>query len=390
MSEAYDIYLKEHIGAVQKAWQWLKDHLPEDLCTGEPVDIYEIDKVVERHDDSKTKPDEYHPYDAWFYGGRQSFADKLAFQTAFLKHIHRNPHHWQYWILTHDDPDEPETLIGMPMPYIFEMICDWWSFSWRKGDLYEIFSWWDEHKDYIKLEKHTRELVEKILSEMKTILTEGTSEEDSEKIFHADDHLEHHGIQGQKWGIRNGPPYPLNADAKIKAIRKLNDEMNSEWEYGVLHNGNHLVDTEDFNWGRDYRTIPIDILKNEKIGTCWDFVNYQHDALKNMGIEDESYMLTLQKSDDPDDIVTHTFTIFNMDGKKYWMESAAWPKRGVHEISDYKDVVNELNDMYGNPGKGLSLFKYNPEGMDDRLTDTEFFNLATQNMVLNIDRQNDH
>lgn len=177
MSEAYDIYLKEHIGAVQKAWQWLKDHLPEDLCTGEPIDIYEIDKVVDRHDESKTKPDEYYPYDAWFYGGRKSFADKLAFQTAFLKHIHRNPHHWQYWILTHDDPDEPETLIEMPTPYIFEMICDWWSFSWRKGDLYEIFSWWDEHKDYIKLGKHTRELVEKILNGMKKALDELKEEE---------------------------------------------------------------------------------------------------------------------------------------------------------------------------------------------------------------------
>lgn len=24
-----------------------------------------------------------------------------------------------------------------------------------------------------------------------------------------DDDLLHHGIKGQKWGVRNGPPYPL-------------------------------------------------------------------------------------------------------------------------------------------------------------------------------------
>lgn len=26
--------------------------------------------------------------------------------------------------------------------------------------------------------------------------------------------LIHHGIKGQKWGVRNGPPYPLNRDTK--------------------------------------------------------------------------------------------------------------------------------------------------------------------------------
>ena len=25
----------------------------------------------------------------------------------------------------------------------------------------------------------------------------------------------HHGIEGQKWGVKNGPPYPLNGTTKI-------------------------------------------------------------------------------------------------------------------------------------------------------------------------------
>lgn len=31
-------------------------------------------------------------------------------------------------------------------------------------------------------------------------------------IVYSDNHLEHHGILGQKWGVVNGPPYPLGQD----------------------------------------------------------------------------------------------------------------------------------------------------------------------------------
>lgn len=31
--------------------------------------------------------------------------------------------------------------------------------------------------------------------------------------FGENDYLEHHGIKGQKWGVRNGPPYPLKENA---------------------------------------------------------------------------------------------------------------------------------------------------------------------------------
>lgn len=36
-----------------------------------------------------------------------------------------------------------------------------------------------------------------------------------------DDYLGHHGVKGQKWGVRNGPPYPIE-DKVIKAGTRLN------------------------------------------------------------------------------------------------------------------------------------------------------------------------
>lgn len=38
-----------------------------------------------------------------------------------------------------------------------------------------------------------------------------------------DDFLAHHGIQGMKWGVSNGPPYPLSDSKHDKVIAKAKD-----------------------------------------------------------------------------------------------------------------------------------------------------------------------
>ena len=75
-------------------------------------------------------------------------------------------------MLIHDDPDEGETILDMPYHYILEMICDWWTFSWSKETLTEIFGWYDQHKDYMKLSEKTRKTVGDILGKIKQKLEE--------------------------------------------------------------------------------------------------------------------------------------------------------------------------------------------------------------------------
>ena len=164
MSKQYDLYLEQHKSNVRKGFYWIKEHLT-DLIPSEStykLEDYEH-QICFAHDDSKTSMDEYEAYDAYFYGANRSYAVWEEFDRAWLRHIHRNPHHWQYWILINDDPKNGEKIMDMDYAYIVEMICDWWAFSWNKGDLREIFSWYDEHKDYMKLSKNTRLTVEHIL-----------------------------------------------------------------------------------------------------------------------------------------------------------------------------------------------------------------------------------
>ena len=167
MSKQYDDYIVNHKANVIRGYDWLRDNLP-DLF--QDVGVVVLDYQIYCHDDSKSESDEYHAYDTYFYSGSKTSDVVQEFNKAWLTHIHRNPHHWQYWILINDNPKEGEIILDMPFNYIIEMICDWWAFSWAKGNLYEIFGWYEERKDYIKLSEHTRQTVEKILNDIKTKL----------------------------------------------------------------------------------------------------------------------------------------------------------------------------------------------------------------------------
>ena len=175
MSIQYDNYLTQHKANVYRGFEGIRNNLQEVLKSDFNYLDYE-DQLMYRHDASKSDKEEYDAYDAYFYGGNRSYQVVQDFKMAWLYHIHNNPHHWQYWILINDDPGEGMVILDMPHLYIIEMICDWWAFSWAKGNLYEIFNWYDQHKEYMKLSDRTRTTVEDILDKIKNKLDEEDSE----------------------------------------------------------------------------------------------------------------------------------------------------------------------------------------------------------------------
>ena len=166
MKNQYDEYLNSHVSNVKKGYDWLCINLPE-LIKPELADA--IAENIYMHDQSKYSDEEYVPYAEYFYGKSKSKKVESDFNYAWLHHIHYNPHHWQYWVLKHDD--EPEEALEMPEEYVIEMICDWWSFSHKTGNLSEIFGWYEKHKG-MTLHENTRKLVEKILDKIKHKLDE--------------------------------------------------------------------------------------------------------------------------------------------------------------------------------------------------------------------------
>ena len=94
MSIDYDRYLQQHISSVEKGFYWLQENI-EDLFIDPELET-KARKIILNHDKSKTEPDEYEPYDAYFYGGNRSYKVVEDFRKAWLIHIHRNPHHFAY------------------------------------------------------------------------------------------------------------------------------------------------------------------------------------------------------------------------------------------------------------------------------------------------------
>ena len=163
MTEQYEDYILEHVNNVQRAYYWLLGAFPDLFMD---MDVDAMTEAIESHDTSKWGTLEFYPYAEYFYGNnRNSDKVKEEFNFAWLHHQHRNTHHWQFWVLINDD----EGIVPLPMDDIalIEMICDHWSFSWKTGNLYEIFDWYEKHKDKMILHDNTRAKYENILDRIK-------------------------------------------------------------------------------------------------------------------------------------------------------------------------------------------------------------------------------
>lgn len=166
MRDLYDQYLEDHINNVSLAFDWLYKNLPE-VFDGYDADY--IGSVLSKHDESKYEDEEYFTYCEYFFGENTPEV-KEEFDVAWLHHQHKNPHHWQHWLLRKDTG----TLKSLPMPYeyIIEMICDWWSFSWKSNNLFEIFDWYKDNLPKMQLHQTTQDTVESILEKIKKKLEE--------------------------------------------------------------------------------------------------------------------------------------------------------------------------------------------------------------------------
>jgi Family of unknown function (DUF5662) len=113
------------------------------------------------HDWSKLTPAEWSPYVRNFYTDRK---DQAAFDRAWLHHQHRNPHHWQHWLLREDDGDTK--ALPMPESLVREMVADWMGAGRAITGKWDVVSWYAKNRSKIVLESGTRLAVDALVAEV--------------------------------------------------------------------------------------------------------------------------------------------------------------------------------------------------------------------------------
>ena len=135
------------------------------------------------HDWSKLLPDEFIPYREYFYGDHESWRDlsgdmklhipfdktkefwSAQFSYAWLRHIHRNDHHFQHFILRNDD----RSVMPLQMPYkcVQEMVADWCGAGVAITGKLEVWNWYDKNRDNILLHPTSRAAAEHLIMQIK-------------------------------------------------------------------------------------------------------------------------------------------------------------------------------------------------------------------------------
>lgn len=162
----YTEYLVSHIDNVKKAFNWILEHDKENKIN--KGDLALLKSNIEKHDLSKWSAEEFEPYALYFYKDKAKYSKDFA--KAWEHHWKNNPHHWNYHILFDNSESGVTAVLPMPQENIIEMICDWWAFSFKKGNLYEIFSWYENEKAKQQMHPNTRKEVESILGVLKELL----------------------------------------------------------------------------------------------------------------------------------------------------------------------------------------------------------------------------
>lgn len=150
----------------------------------------------------------------------------------------------------------------------------------------------------------------------------------------------HSGVKGMKWGVRNGPPYPIKSNART--IQKI-------------YNGMRSIKYAEFT-----RLMSADEVARKKKGSCHDQVMYELRELRNAGYSPKATFFMDVDPKSGKGYQTHSFVHYDdpETGKHVWLEHAWQEEAGIHVYDSEKAMRDDIKIKHKVPA-GIKTY-YGP------------------------------
>lgn len=165
--QEYREYIATHIANVHNAYNRIVIQFVEDKYKST------LETNLDNHDKDKSQSfifDAYRRNHLPVEDKEKDDADE-DYEIAWFYHKKNNPHHWEYWLDSNDEPAENVNEDDIKLAY-YEMLCDWLSFGFRKdktsatGESNEFEVWYSESKKNMIIHPQYKEWLDSIISQI--------------------------------------------------------------------------------------------------------------------------------------------------------------------------------------------------------------------------------
>jgi len=157
-------------------------------------------------------------------------------------------------------------------------------------------------------------------------------------MLYEDNWLAHHGIKGQKWGVRR--------------FQYDNGSYTPEGKERYRHDSEKTLKTPESlsKFLKNVKYKEFDVLmsseevREQKRGSCHDQVMFEMDQLRKMGYDPKACFV--MEHDGNQGGMTHSFVYYADKGKVNWLENAWSERAGITSYNSFKDIKNEIRKAH--------------------------------------------
>ena len=144
-------------------------------------------------------------------------------------------------------------------------------------------------------------------------------------------------------------------NSTFNKIKAFNTSLTYDFGYGLRINGIYDPDrnTTADDWDRYYQYQSPYVFNKSKVGTCWDYVGYEswYFSRNFQNVQYNTYCIIFRDGiTDP----SHTFLIFQLNGKYYYFESSYKKNAGIYVGQNENELIEHVISMmiehYPSPG----------------------------------------